>query len=109
MEEKNQNKISGYKGYRSLAEAAKERGVSQDYLRFLIFKKKLQGQKMGRNWVTTNEWLDACLRANGHTTFKQKNKSLVKKFLLKMLIYFLPANLLHNPLVKNGLISEVSR
>ena len=41
----------------SLAEAAKEFDVSQNYLRFLIFKKKLQGVKMGRNWVTTREWM----------------------------------------------------
>src|SRR3989344_464956 len=57
--------------YLSLASAAKERGVSQDYLRFLIFKKKLQGLKIGRNWVTTNVWLDAYLRENGHAKFKQ--------------------------------------
>lgn len=44
--------------YLSLAHAAKERGVSQDYLRFLIFKKKLQGLKIGRNWVTTHEWME---------------------------------------------------
>ena len=35
-----------------LAVAAKQWGVSQDYLRFLIFKKKLHGEKFGRNWVT---------------------------------------------------------
>lgn len=42
----------------TLSQAAKEYGVSQDYLRFLIFKKKLQGTKFGRNWVTTRKWLD---------------------------------------------------
>ncbi|MDP3778518.1 MAG: hypothetical protein Q8R30_00535 [bacterium] len=42
----------------SLAVAAKHWGVSQDYLRFLIFKKKLQGQKFGRNWMTTQVWLE---------------------------------------------------
>ena len=41
-----------------LASAAKKWGVSQDYLRFLIFKKKLRGEKLGRNWVTTQEWLE---------------------------------------------------
>ncbi|MEK7162449.1 MAG: hypothetical protein AAB730_01150, partial [Patescibacteria group bacterium] len=41
----------------SLAQAAREFEVSQDYLRFLIFKKKLQAVKLGRNWVTTREWL----------------------------------------------------
>ena len=41
-----------------LAVAAKQWGVSQDYLRFLIFKKKLRGEKFGRNWVTKREWLE---------------------------------------------------
>lgn len=41
-----------------LAEAAKIYGVAPDYLRFLIFKKKLRGAKFGRNWVTTRVWLD---------------------------------------------------
>ncbi|MBI4224807.1 MAG: hypothetical protein HY617_00600, partial [Candidatus Sungbacteria bacterium] len=61
--------------YLSLADAAKERGVSQDYLRFLIFKKKLHGLKIGRNWVTTNEWLDGYLQENGHAKFKQNGSS----------------------------------
>lgn len=75
MEENTQNKIDRQEKYLSLAEAAKEWKVSHDYLRFLIFKKKLQGLKIGRNWVTTHEWLNACLRANGHTSFKQKNQT----------------------------------
>lgn len=41
-----------------LAVAAKQWGVSQDYLRFLIFKKRLHGEKFGRNWVTKREWLE---------------------------------------------------
>lgn len=41
----------------SLAEAANEFGVSQNYLRFLIFKHKLQGVKIGINWVTIREWM----------------------------------------------------
>jgi len=36
--------------YLSLVEAAKEFGVSQNYLRFLIFKNKLNAIKFGRNW-----------------------------------------------------------
>ena len=42
----------------SLSEAAKKWGVSQDYLRFLIFKKKLRAVKFGRNWVTKQEWIE---------------------------------------------------
>ncbi|MDP3710832.1 MAG: hypothetical protein Q8R29_03900, partial [bacterium] len=44
--------------YLSLAEAAKIKKVSSDYLRFLIFKKQLNGVKSGRNWVTTIAWMD---------------------------------------------------
>src|SRR3989344_3130400 len=44
--------------YFSLAEIAPKYGVSQDYLRFLIFKKKLRGKKIGKNWTTTNEWIN---------------------------------------------------
>ncbi|TSC66549.1 MAG: Uncharacterized protein CEO22_27, partial [Candidatus Berkelbacteria bacterium Gr01-1014_85] len=43
--------------YHTLADIAKEFGVSQDYLRFLIFKKKLKAVKFGRNWFTTREWM----------------------------------------------------
>src|SRR3989344_7269906 len=43
--------------YHTLADIAKEFGVSQDYLRFLIFKKKLKAAKFGRNWFTTREWM----------------------------------------------------
>lgn len=46
------------KDFLSLADAAKKFGVSHDYLRFLIFKKKLRGAKFGRNWVTTEAWLN---------------------------------------------------
>ena len=41
-----------------LSVAAKKWGVSQDYLRFLIFKKRLRAEKLGRNWVTRQEWLE---------------------------------------------------
>ncbi len=45
-------------GFLPLSVAAKKWGVGQDYLRFLIFKKKLKGKKFGRNWVTRQEWLE---------------------------------------------------
>src|SRR3989344_13006 len=44
--------------YLPLAEAAQIKGVSQDYLRLLIFRKNLRGVKLGRNWFTTIEWLN---------------------------------------------------
>jgi len=46
--------------YRSLADIAKEFKVSQDYLRFLIFKKRLRAAKFGRNWFTTRVWMEEC-------------------------------------------------
>lgn len=44
--------------YHTLSEIAKKFGVSQDYLRFLIFKKKLKAVKFGRNWFTTLAWME---------------------------------------------------
>ena len=51
--------------YRSLADIAKEFKVSQDYLRFLIFKKRLRAAKFGRNWFTTRVWMEECFRNSG--------------------------------------------
>ncbi|MEK7560490.1 MAG: hypothetical protein AAB539_00865, partial [Patescibacteria group bacterium] len=50
--------LPGSEKFLSLFDAARQRGVSRDYLRFLIFKKQLHGIKLGRNWVTTDAWLD---------------------------------------------------
>ncbi|MBI3420602.1 MAG: NYN domain-containing protein, partial [Candidatus Sungbacteria bacterium] len=65
MGEDLQKNTAGAQDFVSLALAAKERGVSQDYLRFLIFKKKLNAVKLGRNWVTRREWVDAYFSVNG--------------------------------------------
>lgn len=54
----NQSNLSLESHYLSLAEAGKQWKVSQDYLRFLIFKKRLRAVKFGRNWVTKAAWLD---------------------------------------------------
>src|SRR3989344_2884159 len=61
--------------YFSLAEIAPKYGVSQDYLRFLIFKKKLRGQKIGRNWTTTNEWMNEFF--SGRKNFSTHSTPLV--------------------------------
>ncbi|MDD5146411.1 MAG: helix-turn-helix domain-containing protein [Candidatus Pacebacteria bacterium] len=45
------------KNYISLAEGAEYSGYSQDYLRFRIRQGKLKAKKIGRNWLTTKEWL----------------------------------------------------
>ena len=41
----------------SLAEAAKLTKYKQDYLGLLCRQGKLKGEKLGRNWVTTKEWV----------------------------------------------------
>lgn len=41
----------------SLAEAAKITNYSQDYISLLCRQGKLKAQKLGRNWVTTKEWV----------------------------------------------------
>ena len=38
-----------------LSEAAKISGLTQDYLRYLIRKKRLWGKKIGWSWVTTTK------------------------------------------------------
>lgn len=43
----------------SLAEAAKITNYSQDYISLLCRQGKLKAQKLGRNWVTTKEWVQS--------------------------------------------------
>ena len=42
----------------SLAEAAKLTNYSQDYISLLCRRGKMKGEKLGRNWFTTKEWID---------------------------------------------------
>ncbi|MCK4799985.1 helix-turn-helix domain-containing protein, partial [Candidatus Parcubacteria bacterium] len=44
--------------YISLGEAAKLTNYSQEYISLLCRQKKLEGTKIGRNWVTTKEWIE---------------------------------------------------
>lgn len=39
----------------SLAEAAEISGLSPSHLRYLVQRRIIWGQKIGRNWVTTEE------------------------------------------------------
>ena len=48
--------------YISLREAAKISGYSQDYLSLRARQGKLKATKIGRNWVTTKEWIDEYLK-----------------------------------------------
>lgn len=49
------------KGLISLQEAAQICKLSQSHLRLLVRKGDLQGWKIGRNWVTTQEAIDEYL------------------------------------------------
>jgi len=44
--------------YFSLQGAAKHSKYSQEYLSLRVRQGKLKAKKIGRNWVTTQEWLD---------------------------------------------------
>ena len=48
--------------YISLREAAKYCSYSQDYLKLRARQGKFRAVKIGRNWVTTKEWLKDYLR-----------------------------------------------
>lgn len=50
------------KNYISLREAAKYCSYSQDYLKLRARQGKFKAIKIGRNWVTTKEWLAEYLR-----------------------------------------------
>ncbi|MDD5146510.1 MAG: hypothetical protein PHN39_02115 [Candidatus Pacebacteria bacterium] len=54
------NKIDS--NYISLTEASVASGYSQEYLSLRARQRKLRAVKIGRNWVTTQEWLDNYLK-----------------------------------------------
>ncbi|MEK7067266.1 MAG: hypothetical protein AAB950_00490, partial [Patescibacteria group bacterium] len=61
-------------GYKSLAQISREYRISGDYLRILISRGKLHGMKLGRNWVTTDGWMEEYLKsANEWKHFLQTN------------------------------------
>ncbi|PJA02100.1 hypothetical protein COX73_02535, partial [bacterium (Candidatus Gribaldobacteria) CG_4_10_14_0_2_um_filter_36_18] len=56
------------KEYISLSDAARYSGCySQEYLSLRARQGKLKATKIGRNWITTKEWLDEYLeRVNNY-------------------------------------------
>ena len=48
----------------SLSEAAKLTGYTPEYLNSLSRKGKFQAKKIGRNWYTKNEWVEAFLKSS---------------------------------------------
>ncbi len=61
--------VSEDKKFVSLHDASQYAGHSQDYLNLRIRQKKLKAVKLGRNWVTTKEWIDEYLLK----TYRAKN------------------------------------
>lgn len=47
----------------SLSQAAKLLGCTPEHLNLIVRKNKIQAKKLGRNWYTTKEWVDAYLES----------------------------------------------
>lgn len=60
MEEK---QIEKSPDYISLSDAAKTAGCTPEHLNLMVRKKNLQAVKLGRNWFTTQEWLNTYLES----------------------------------------------
>lgn len=56
--ENNKSSDSDENNFITLREATRFCNYSQDYLNLRARQKKLRAVKIGRNWVTTREWLD---------------------------------------------------
>ena len=62
------------KEYVSLQKAASYTKYSQEYLSLRVRQGKLKAKKMGRNWVTTKEWLDEyAAKVKSFAMQRQKN------------------------------------
>ena len=68
--------------YISLGEAAKLTNYSQEYISLLCRQKKLEGTKIGRNWVTTKEWIENYVnktKGSGENVISVKIKNTKKR------------------------------
>lgn len=91
----------------SLSEAAKISGYTAEHLNLLCRKKILKGQKVGRNWNTTEEWLADYLASDSRNVHKKKSKQSEKKdknFFKKR--FAIPVKKIKEHLVKENLASE---
>src|SRR3989344_1770035 len=57
-----------------LVEVAKKPGTPRDYVNVLVRRGKLKAKKVGRNWVTTQEWLNEYLASRGVFQSPQSNR-----------------------------------
>ncbi|MEA2097670.1 MAG: helix-turn-helix domain-containing protein [Patescibacteria group bacterium] len=68
--------------YISLNEAANLTNYSQEYISLLCRQKKLKGTKIGRNWVTTKEWVENYInktKGSGENVISVKIKNAEKQ------------------------------
>jgi len=63
----------------SLQDATKFCNYSQEYLSLRARRKKLKAVKVGRNWMTTKEWIDAYLKRVGDYKEILEQKQAAKK------------------------------
>ena len=59
------DKIGKKEKFISLLDASKLCNYSQDYLSLRARQKKLKSRKIGRNWYTTEAWLNGYIKNNG--------------------------------------------
>ena len=64
--------------YVSLSEASHISGISRDYLNVLIRRGKLRAIKIGKNWLTTKDWISA-LKVS-REEFKNENSQYLSLF-----------------------------
>ena len=76
--------------YISLKEATKYCNYSQDYLKLRAWQGKLKAIKIGRNWVTTKEWLRdylaKTLDMRRPNRSRMSNKAVLTSLILCLLI-----------------------
>src|SRR3989344_4916232 len=65
------------KNYLSLFNAAKIANVSSGYLNVAVRRGKLQAVKLGRNWFTTSEWINAYQKSVGRA-YSESDSELAK-------------------------------
>jgi hypothetical protein len=71
------------KSYISLIEASQISKYNPDYLGYLVRTKKLGGKKIGRDWFTTKEALDAYLSSREYVSL-EKEHSLNSSFMFSV-------------------------
>jgi hypothetical protein len=107
MEEKTEKKENANSPvFISLSQAAKISGYTAEHLNLLCRKKILKGQKVGRNWDTTKEWLAdflASASGNGHKRKSEQEKE-DKKFLEKG--FFIPVRKIKEYSAKENLAEK---